>query len=381
MTTNEPKKSMKALTLLTTGVLRANLEDEAADKSPRASLYERSIETDMLDDKALESAPAIRRWCYSYIPKNVAQVIEAYCIRKRYDVIISWSDPHALMFAALLKLTRSKIPHVALMFWISKPKKAAVLKRVHSHINKIVLWTSSHREFAINVLGISPSKIKFIPYYVDEKFWRPMEQETDMIASVGIEMRDYPTLIKALNGLDIKCHLAAGSARGKLFDTVRAIYEQGPLSPNITVGKLEPTELRALYARSRFVVVPLLPSDSDNGLTVILEAMAMGKAVICSRTSGQRDVIQEGKTGIFVPQGNADALREAIQYLWNHPEIAEQMGREGRKHIEANNGWEQFIASVKSVAEEAVHDTQHQQANNTQRTLARIHATGAPISS
>ena len=34
---------------------------------------------------------------------------------------------------------------------------------------------------------------------------------------------------------------------------------------------------------SLFVVMPLLESDTDNGITVILEAMAMGKTVICSR--------------------------------------------------------------------------------------------------
>ncbi len=86
------------------------------------------------------------------------------------------------------------------------------------------------------------------------------------------------------------------------------------------------TELRDLYARSRFVVVPLHASDTDNGVTVILEAMAMGKAVICSRTRGQVDVIQEGVTGIYVPVGDAAALRAAILSLWAEPQRAQQMG-------------------------------------------------------
>ncbi|MBI3765926.1 MAG: hypothetical protein HY277_05420, partial [Ignavibacteriales bacterium] len=206
---------IKALTLLTTGVLRAEPQKEEADECPRASLYERSINTDMLDEQALQSAPVWRRLMYRFIPRIPSQVIEAFFIRRKYDVVISWSDPHALLFASLLKLTRTRKPHVALMFWISKPKKAAVLKRVHSHIDTIVLWTSAHYEFAVNELAIPPSKIRFIPYYVDQKFWRPMNVPTDQICSVGIEMRDYPTLLEALRGLDIRCHIAAGSARGK----------------------------------------------------------------------------------------------------------------------------------------------------------------------
>jgi glycosyltransferase involved in cell wall biosynthesis len=260
----------------------------------------------------------------------------------------------AILFAAILKLTGKRYPHVALMFWISKPKKAFFLKRVHSHITTLVLWTSTHREFAMNRLGVPPEKIRFITYYVDQKFFRPMPRETDTICAVGQEMRDYPTLVEAMRGLDIKCHIAAGKSRGgRIFDTVKVIYEHDSLPTNVTVGPLNLVELRELYARSRFIVIPLLPTDSDNGLTSILEAMAMGKAVICSKTKGQNDVIIDGKTGIFVPQGNPKALREAIEYLWAHPEIAEKMGREGRKIIEEKFTWDKFVNNIKSFAEEA----------------------------
>jgi len=71
-------------------------------------------------------------------------------------------------------------------------------------------------------------------------------------------------------------------------------------------------ELRDLYARSRFVVAPLVPSESDNGVTVILEAMVMGKPVVCSRTRGQVDVVQDGVTGIYVP-GDAVAVERTAE--------------------------------------------------------------------
>jgi glycosyltransferase involved in cell wall biosynthesis len=344
----------KALTLLTTGLSRVDTSEEEKDGGPRASLYEKTINTDMMYEDFLQKAPVWRRWIYKFIPVVAAEVVEAYCIRRRYDIIISWSDPHALLMALLLKLTFTRFPHVALMFWISKPKKAALLKKVHTHIDTIILWTSTHRKFAINTLGISSEKIKFIPYYVDQIFWRPIPGETDMICSVGVEMRDYPTLLNAMHGIDIRCHIAAGVARGKMFNTVKAIYDSGPVPNNITVGRLEPIELRNLYVRSRFVVIPLLPSESDNGLTVILEAMAMGKAIICSRTQGQVDVIQDGITGIFVPPQDPEALRQAILSLWNNPKLAKRMGEAGRKYIEANNTFEQFVNHINQTAEEVL---------------------------
>ena len=50
---------MKALTLLTTGLFRPDPKKEAADECPRASLYEQTIDTDMLNEQFLEDAP---RW-------------------------------------------------------------------------------------------------------------------------------------------------------------------------------------------------------------------------------------------------------------------------------------------------------------------------------
>jgi glycosyltransferase involved in cell wall biosynthesis len=55
-----------------------------------------------------------------------------------------------------------------------------------------------------------------------------------------------------------------------------------------------------------------------------------------------------------VPQGDADALREAIQYLWGHPEVADAMGRAGRARVEEGHTFEQFVDSVRSIVEELV---------------------------
>ena len=100
------------------------------------------------------------------------------------------------------------------------------------------------------------------------------------------------------------------------------------------------------------MVIPLRATDTDNGLTCMLESMAMGKAVICSRTMGQVDVLQDGVTGMYVPQGDPAALREAILKLWNNPALAAEMGRRGREYIEQYHSIEQFVDSVRTIVEE-----------------------------
>jgi glycosyltransferase involved in cell wall biosynthesis len=128
----------------------------------------------------------------------------------------------------------------------------------------------------------------------------------------------------------------------------------GSLPPQVTLGPCSPSELRALYARSRFVVIPLLPSDTDNGITVMTEAMAMGKPVICTRVDGQRDLLEDGVNGLFVPPGDARALRHAIEHLWSRPDECERMGREARRKIERHHSLDGFVAGVKRAVDVAI---------------------------
>jgi glycosyltransferase involved in cell wall biosynthesis len=199
--------------------------------------------------------------------------------------------------------------------------------------------------------------VYLIRHYVDQVFYSPRPVEDDMICAVGAEMRDYATLVEAIRGTGLRCHIATDHVRipGRfrlLNDRRVPIGDIGARGDtHITQGRMSLTELRNLYARSRFVVVPLLPSDTDNGVTVILEAMAMGKPVICSRTRGQVDVIQEGETGLYVPVGDAGALRKAILTLWNEPLRAQQMGRNARAFVEKHHTLEKFTATARSAAE------------------------------
>ncbi len=350
---------MKTLALVTRGMPHPEDETlrrlELADEYPRITLFQDRLNADIVDDRYLKNIPVVRQAAYRLLPDFAASVLEAYHLRSKYDAIISWSESLGIPFALLLKLTNVRVPHVALFSWISPSKKARLLKIAHSHIDRLILMNRVQEDFAVNTLGIPTSKVVLIKYAVDQKFWRPMHRETEMICSPGREMRDHEILLEALKGLDIRCHVTASTVRD-MPDL--ALSVDGAAHPTLTVGRLSFTELRSLYARSRFVVVPLHATDSDQGTTVILEAMSMGKAVICSRTEGQVELIEEGKTGIFVPPGDARALREAIQFLWSHPEEAERMGHEGRERIEQFHTLEGFFSKFRNVVEEAIDEHQ-----------------------
>ncbi len=348
-------ETMKTLFIVSKGIGKKPDEVirqlEAEDKEPRLSLMEKELNTTILDERYLETIPNSRKLAYSLLPIDLVLFLEAWVIHKQFDVVISYYERVGFPFALLQKFRGSNTPHIVLTTWFSSSEKAWFLQNIHDHLAQIITWSSNQYEFAIEQLQIPRENIKLIKRGTDQKFWRPISAETDRICSVGMEMRDYATLIDALKTLNISCHIATGTSRGQLFDTVKTLYEIDCIPGHVTVGSKSTTKLRELYAKSRFVVVPLLPTDTDNGITTILEAMAMGKPVICSRTEGQIDVIQDGVTGIFVPPNDPIAMRKAILELWNDPEKCLQMGIEARKYIEENHTLEKFVDDIKKEIE------------------------------
>ncbi len=60
---------------------------------------------------------------------------------------------------------------------------------------------------------------------------------------------------------------------------------------------------------------------------IFIDAMIAGLPVIATEWNVNRDVVEEGQTGLFVPPRRAKPLADAMQYLIEHPEKVEEMGK------------------------------------------------------
>ena len=147
-----------------------------------------------------------------------------------------------------------------------------------------------------------------------------------MICSAGLERRDYPTLVRAVEGLDVEVVIAAASPWSKRSDSTKEV----DIPDNVRVESFDLFGLRELYARSQFVVMPLDNVDFQAGITTILEAMSMARPVICTRTPGQCDTVTDGETGQYVTGGDAEELRRSIVDLLDDSERRDTLGRNAR---------------------------------------------------
>lgn len=313
----------------------------AADESP--DVLGLHLGAMPVDEEYLDRYPGLAGRVLRLFPLALAQGLVALRRGRDYDLVLSWSEPATYVLATLQLLSRRRLRHVSVHSWISKPKKAVPLKLLHRSIERLIIPPSQQHAFAVHRLRLPAAKMPRVNWSVDLAFWRPVDLPTDMICCVGREMRDYVTLIEALRPLPLRCHIAAGALRAAHNPWLARIDTELP--ETITLGRLDAPALRELYARSRFTVVPLLPSRTDNGITAILESFAMGKPVIVTQTPGQVDVVQHGVNGLVVPPASPEALRAAVQRLWDAPEECLHMGRNARQWVEKHHSLQQWVTA------------------------------------
>jgi glycosyltransferase involved in cell wall biosynthesis len=337
---------------------------------------------DMLDRPA-----ARRHWLGRVVERffgiAAAQAAVAFARRDQYDAILTDGEHIGIPLALLLKLVGSRKAHVTIGHRITASKKRGFFKwlRVQSHISRIALHSQRQYDLALEDLGLSSDKLALIPYQADTTFWTPQPDipEQRLICSAGLEFRDYPTLVQAVEGLDLRVVIGAASHWSKRRNTA----DEAETPSNVQVDKFDYTALRKVYAEAALVVVPLEDVDFQAGVTTILEAMAMAKPVIVTHTAGQTDVVEDRRTltrgahprqrpaglmrrvaetagidiepnGFYVPPSDPGALRRAIEYLLERPDERARLGAAGRRTVERLASLELYVGRLCALVDEAI---------------------------
>jgi glycosyltransferase involved in cell wall biosynthesis len=309
----------------------------------------RPLGATVLDGEYVAREPGVFGLLLRCLPFRLAQA--AVIVRRRHDfhVILTWAERDAVRIGLLMRFLPRRPAHVSMLYWFSQWHKALLVRLAQPGIDRMIVRAPLQYRFALDRLRLSEAKVIKAAWVVDTRFWRPSPDPgpRDTICAVGLEMRDYATLLEALRPLQVPCHIAASNRRQTLS------FQPDELTPLVTVGPLPLPELRLLYARSRFVVVPLLPTDSDQGSSVILEAMAMGRAVICTDTEGQIGILEDEVNAIRVPARDPTALRTAIERLWGDPGLCDRLGAAGRELVERRHALEHFVPRLHEICVDA----------------------------
>jgi glycosyltransferase involved in cell wall biosynthesis len=106
------------------------------------------------------------------------------------------------------------------------------------------------------------------------------------------------------------------------------------------------------YRRALCVVLPSVYRTDDGTLTkvpellgqTLLEAMACGTPVICTRVASLPEIVEDGTNGFVVEAGDREALGQRLRWLSEHRYEAAALGAEGRRTVLARFQWPRVVA-------------------------------------
>jgi len=135
------------------------------------------------------------------------------------------------------------------------------------------------------------------------------------------------------------------------------------------LGHLSSNEMANFYAASRFVVVPSVWYETF-GLCAA-EAQVHGKAVICSRIGALPEIVEDQVTGLLFEAGDPDDLAQKIRYLWDRPDLCDQMGLRGRAKVLDEYSSEKYYERTMAMYERALRPAQPGAISRTGRRSRR----------
>jgi glycosyltransferase involved in cell wall biosynthesis len=114
------------------------------------------------------------------------------------------------------------------------------------------------------------------------------------------------------------------------------------------LGIISPLDIGAYYAAADVLVLPSMFQETF-GL-VVLEAFSAGLPVIAFRSGGVPELIEHGRNGILVGQGEEEALLSSMREVMRDPDLRERLGAEGKKTA-AKFPWDYTVDRLEAIYE------------------------------
>jgi glycosyltransferase involved in cell wall biosynthesis len=198
---------------------------------------------------------------------------------------------------------------------------------------------------AIAYQQVAPhASIQKIDWGADLQMFQSNLSAGNYFLACGRTQRDYKTLLRAAANVRFPVKLIVPR---DTFNNVtlppNVEIVGGPDSPADDRGISYPELIERHLAHCRAVLIPLQEDQNTTaGLTNAIEALAVGKPVLMTRTGClDLDVAASG-CGFYVNPGDADGWARAMRILVQDPHLALEMGRHGRAFAEKYYNTERF---------------------------------------
>jgi len=279
------------------------------------------------------------------------QQVRALSMIKNYDLVYM---PYPISISKLFTLLKIfgmlKIPVVGLAhqnFIYYKNKNSILNKLGVKHLRQIDAFAF----FSKNLMLKTQKDLKYnqfekenkcfsVSWGADVDFYKnikTIKKKDDLPYAVcaGTADRDYDILIKAFENIPINL---------KIYCTPNTIPASTHLPPNVTVDTswVPYDQLLEEYVNSSFIIIPLKEEirkkGNTYGLTVLLDAMAVGKPVLMTQHSFLDIDIENEQIGLWVYDNTPEGWNKKLLQMVGEETDLEAMGKKAKQlHLQKYN--------------------------------------------
>ena len=221
--------------------------------------------------------------------------------------------------------------------------------------NKIIAVSQAVKDFNVDEVGIPSSKITVLHNCIDTDRFRFNRAREDVRTEFGFAENDFVlghvgTLRKE------KAHDVLLKAFAKFRQQRTAakllLVGDGPLREQLVAQVAQLGLVNdVVFAGSRTDVADLhkamdlfvFPSRNEALGIALLEAMYSRLPVVTTKIGGIPEVVKDGETGLLVDSEDVESLAQAIQYLYENPEVREMLGRNAKVYAAANHSPDAYV--------------------------------------
>jgi colanic acid/amylovoran biosynthesis glycosyltransferase len=189
-------------------------------------------------------------------------------------------------------------------------------------------------------------KIHVIRCGIDPEVFLPAAEQKNgttlfRIICVGSfeEVKGHKYLVEACRrlrqaGIDFVCDLIGdGPVRERVTKQIAELDLQDKVIIHGSLKRQKVAEMMRAADVKVLASVPTAEGKREGVPVVIMEAMATCLPVISTQLSGIPELVDDGRTGILVPPGDAEGLFVALQKLYENPGLRQSLGRAGREKV------------------------------------------------
>ncbi len=248
--------------------------------------------------------------------------------------------------------------------WLVRTLRQWSEKLICSMANRVICVSQSNAETGSERFGLKEAVV--IENGINLVRFNPDGQFNELRSKFGFSEDDFVV------GFIARC--TKQKAPLDFLEAVRLAHEQNPKVKGLFVGEgdmdaevdayIAAHQMNEYIYRSPFrtdvpdllhcINVYCLPSLWEGLSIALLEAMAMGKAIVATPTDGTKEVIFDEDNGLLIPYSQPQTLADAILRLYTDKTLYNQCGQHARQFVVERFNAERVSSAVAEIYREVI---------------------------